>query len=143
MKTKKMVMVLAAMAALGSVSMANAGGFLGDLIENACGGCGVGKVADKWNAQNNNVFDHAAAKVVNGIVPGAGVALEAGWAIQRGNFGGMPPHCRENKPFSNSNQSLVSPMVTRLGPVGFSQRPDPVRTFAGELAEDTFKQAKT
>ena len=52
-------------------------------------------------------------------------------------------HCRENKPFSNSNQSLVSPMVTRLGPVGFSQRPDPVRTFAGELAEDTFKQAKT
>ncbi len=91
MKTKKMVMVLAAMAALGSVSMANAGGFLGDLIENACGGCGVGKVADKWNAQNNNVFDHAAAKVVNGIVPGAGVALEAGWAIQRGNFGGMPP----------------------------------------------------
>ena len=55
----------------------------------------------------------------------------------------LQQHCRENKPFSNSNQSLVSPMVTRLGPVGFSQRPDPVRTFAGELAEDTFKQAKT
>ena len=59
------------------------------------------------------------------------------------NSGGVDSHCRENKPFSNSNQSLVSPMVTRLGPVGFSQRPDPVRTFAGELAEDTFKQAKT
>lgn len=60
---------------------AHAGGFFGDLINTVAPG--VGTTLDQLNARAGNPVDHAAAAAIDGFVPGAGQALEAGWAIQR------------------------------------------------------------
>ena len=62
---------------------AQAEGFLGGLIEDVCGGCGVGRTLDEINANLGQPVDHAAAAVADAFVPGAGQAAEAYWALRR------------------------------------------------------------
>jgi hypothetical protein len=49
--------------ALGASSPANAGGLLGDIIEGACGNCGVSRALDQINNDLGNPVDHGAAIV--------------------------------------------------------------------------------
>jgi len=70
---------------------AKAGGFLGDIVERACGNCGLGRAGDALNHQLGNPVDHAGAAVLDAWVPGAGRALEGAWALQRsGVLNGIP-----------------------------------------------------
>ena len=51
------------------VSTASAGGLLGDIIENACGGCGVGQQLDEVHKNVGQPLDHvgAAAAQAQGV----------------------------------------------------------------------------
>ena len=54
-------------------SPAFAGGFIGDLIERGCGGCGVGKALDRANEQ----LGKPAEQIGGTILQGYGVPLSA------------------------------------------------------------------
>jgi len=60
---------------------AHAGGVGGDLINKIVPG--LGTALDEINHRMGNPVDHAAAAVLDVYVPGAGRALETGWALQR------------------------------------------------------------
>ena len=103
----------------------HAGGFLGDLVESACGNCGVGRAADKLNHQLGNPVDHAAAAALDAYVPGAGRALEAGWALQRSGAFNQRQHHRNSRPYQGQQNPFSRKCATRYG-VGFMQYGQPV-----------------
>lgn len=77
---KILTTVISASALAGAVNTANAGGVFGDLINNVAPG--VGTALDQANAAAGRPFDHAAAAFAEGMMPGAGTALEGAWAVQ-------------------------------------------------------------
>ena len=54
---------VAAVVSMSAVSNAQAGGFFGDLIEGACGGCGAGRALDRAHKELGNPLDRAGAAV--------------------------------------------------------------------------------
>jgi hypothetical protein len=84
MKTFQMMFMAGALV-LGGATVtkpASASGFLGGLIEGACGGCGVGRALDRANAQSGHIFEHGVAALSNYFIPGSGVVLEGVWTAQ-------------------------------------------------------------
>jgi hypothetical protein len=69
-------------------SSANAGGLLGDVL-NSVTGTDIGTQLDDWNADNDNIVDHAVAAVADYYLPGSGRAIEGYYAYNREGLGGL------------------------------------------------------
>ncbi len=84
MKKLAMGVAVCALVVSGSsvFNSAKAGGFFGDLIEGACGNCGVGRALDDANARSGHLFEHGVAAISNYFIPGSGVVLEGVWTAQ-------------------------------------------------------------
>jgi hypothetical protein len=83
-------MVTAGTLAIGTVSAANAGGLLGDMLNGFIPG--LGTTLDQWNADNRNVVDHAVAGLAESVFPGAGEVIEGYYAYNRGGIPGLFEH---------------------------------------------------
>jgi len=59
--TRSKIIVAASIVSLSAAfsAPASAGGFLGDIIEGACGGCGAGKTLDRVHRELGNPLDQA------------------------------------------------------------------------------------
>ena len=89
---RKIVLAAATAATLfvGVSTAANAGnGFLGGIIEDICGQCGVGDTLDELNDEWDNPVDHAIAGVCEAYIPGCGVAIEEGYKYNREGLDGV------------------------------------------------------
>jgi len=82
------LIALVTITALGA-SSAQAGGFLGDLINVVAPG--VGTQLDQWNHNLGYPTEHVTAGIVDSFVPGAGNALRTGWAMQYSGMLNRPP----------------------------------------------------
>jgi hypothetical protein len=95
---KKLIIAAAAALATASTS-AFAGGFLGDIIEGACGNCGAGKALDQANkdmGQPVDQFGNAVAGTAVGIAtenPYAGAATAAALEARRRAQNNQPTFC--------------------------------------------------
>src|SRR5262249_13726194 len=78
--------------AVGMSSAANAGGFLGGIIEDLCGNCGVGDTLDQLNNDLGNPVDHGGAILCDIYLPGCGEVMEGYYAYNRGGVDGLIDH---------------------------------------------------
>ena len=133
--------LIIAAALVGSVTCgatnAKAGGFLGDLVETACGNCGLGRAGDALNAQLGNPVDHAFAAGVDYVAPGAGRALEGAWAIQRSGVLDGISSGPAGLPAQNAGMPSGGGFVPRnngsIGPVFGNACATPVGVFFGPM----------
>ena len=61
----KVVLASGLLAVVFSIGPASAGGVIGDLIEGACGNCGVGRALDQVHKDIGQPLDHAGAAVAS------------------------------------------------------------------------------
>jgi hypothetical protein len=88
-------LLVASVLAFAVSSSADAGGLLGDFINDVTG-TDIGTQLDELNADNGNIVDHAAAAVADYYLPGSGEVIEGYYTYNREGVGGLIQEELEN-----------------------------------------------